>query len=192
MKKRQDYKTLFKLVGWGVDRKRTAELKKALADGLDPDSPNPADHQRTILFNNHLSPGVAKLLLAAGANASHTDANGFQPIHSTNYKVAALLLAAGADIEARFHHTLGAGTPLIAHAIRGDAKMVKFLLDHGADVLTRWNNYSNDVIGAAADSAHDPQGMGGRDKIYRLVERRIADGLTSRRFKLRSLKDVRR
>jgi len=189
---KQSYADLFSLVTNAVLTKRTGELKKALAGGLDPDIPDLEGNNRTLLFNYNLPPFVAKVLLAAGANASHTDANGYQPLHSANVKVAALLLAAGADIEARFHQTAGAGTPLIAHAIRGDAKMVKFLLDHGADVLARWNNYSNDVIGAAAQSAHDPQGMGGRDRIYRLAERHIAEGLTSRRFKLRSLKDVRR
>lgn len=187
---KKDYKTLFSLVARAVNTKRTGDLKKALADGLDPDSPDPEAYSRTLLFNYNLTPAVAKVLLAAGADASYTDANGYQPLHSANPKVAALLLAAGADIEVR------AGppkpTPLITHAIRGDAKMVKFLLDHGADVLARWDNYSNDVIGAAASSASDPNGKGGRDKIYRLVERRIADGLTSRRFKLRSLKDLRR
>jgi ankyrin repeat protein len=188
--KRQDHKTLFSLVSDAVITKRSGDLKKALADGLDPDSPDPDGNSRTLLFNYNLTPAVAKVLLAAGADASYTDANGYQPLHSANPKVAALLLEAGADIEACFHPT--GGTPLITHAIRGDAKMVKFLLDQGADVLARWENYSNDVIGAAALSAHDPHSMGGRDKIYRLVERHIADGLTSRRFKLRSLQDVRK
>lgn len=187
--KQQDYQTLFDLVSNAVITKRTGDLKKALVGGLDPDSPNPDDNGRTLLFNYHLTPAVAKLLLAAGANASYPDANAFQPLHSTNPKVAILLLAAGADIEARVP-ALGF-TPLIAHAARGDAKIVKFLLDQGADVLARWENYSNDVIGAAASSAHDPNGMGGRDKIYRLVETHIAEGLVSRRFKLRSLMDIR-
>jgi len=187
--KQQDYKTLFRLVSDAVNTKRTGKLKKVLADGLDPDSPDSEGNNRTILFNYNLPPFVAKVLLAAGANASYTDVNGYQPLHSANSKVAALLLAAGADIEAIANQT--GGTPLIAHSIRGDSRMVKFLLDHGADVLARWDNYSNDVIGAAALSAHKPNGMGGRYRIYRLVERHIADGLTSRRFKLRSLQDLR-
>ena len=187
--KQRDYKTLFDLVSNAVISKRSGALVKALADGLDPDSPDPKDNGRTLVFNYHLTPAVAKVLLAAGSDASYHDAKGYQPLHSTNPKVAALLLAAGADIEARVP-ALGI-TPLIAHAARGDAKMVKFLLEQGADVLARWENYSNDVMGAAASSAHDPNGMGGRDKIYRLVETHIAEGLISRRFKLRSLTDIR-
>jgi ankyrin repeat protein len=187
--KQRDYKTLDSLVSGAVVTKRTGALVKALAAGLDPDSPDPESSDRTFLFNYHITPAVAKALLAAGADASYTDANGYQPLHSANPKVAELLLAAGADIEARVP-SLNA-TPLITHAIRGDAKMVKFLLDRGADVLARWNNHTNDVIGAAASSASDPNNMGGRDKIYRLVERHIAEGLLSRRFKLRSLKDLR-
>lgn len=187
---KQSFAALFSLVTDAVRTKRTGELKKALVGGLDPDIPDLEGNNRTLLFNYNLPPFVAKVLLAAGANASHTDANGYQPLHSANVKVAALLLEAGADIEARSHPNVS--TPLIEHAIRGDAKMVKFLLEQGADVLERWENYSNDVIGAAAGSATNPHGHGGRDKIYRLVERHIAVGLTSRRFKLRSLKDVRR
>lgn len=187
--KQQDYENLFRLVSTAVNTKRTGDLKKALANGLDPDSPNPADNRRTVLFNYHLPSGVAKVLLAAGANAAHADVNGLQPLHSTNPKVAAMLLAAGADLEAR--EPRSGITPLIAHAHRGDAKMVKFLLEQGADVLARWNNHSNDVIGAAALSAAGPNDMGGRDKIFRLVELHIAEGLTSGCFKLRSLKDIR-
>lgn len=187
--KQQDFQTLFGLVSNAVNTKRTGDLRKALADGLDPDTPNPADNRRTMLFNYHLTPTVAKVLLAAGAKAAHTDANGLQPLHSTNPKVAALLLAAGADLEAR--EPRSGITPLIAHAHRGDAKMVKFLLEQGANVLARWSNHSNDVIGATASSADNPDGMGGHKTIYRLVERHIAEGLTAGRFKLRSLKDIR-
>lgn len=186
--KQQDYKTLFRLVSTFVSTKRIGDLRNALADGLDPDSPNPADNRRTVLFNYYLPLAVAKVLLASGANASYTDSNNLQPLHSANPKVAALLLAAGADLEAR--EPKDGLTPLIAHAYRGDAKMVKFLLDQGADVLAR-TTYGNDVIGAAAISANNPDGMGGSKLIYRLVERHIADGLISRRFKLRGLQDIR-
>jgi hypothetical protein len=187
--KQLDYKTLDSLVSSAVITKRTSALVKALADGLDPDSPDPERNGRTFLFNYHITPAVAEALLAAGADASYTDANGYQPLHSANATVVALLLAAGADIEVR-EPRFGV-TPLIAHAMRGDANMVKFLLEQGADVLARYNNHSNDIIGAAASSASDPNSFGGRDKIYRLVERCIADGLVSRRFMLRSLKDLR-
>lgn len=187
--KKQDYETLESLVSDAVITKRTGALVKALAAGLDPDSPDPERNGRTFLFNYHLTPAVAKVLLAAGADASYNDVEGYQPLHSANPKTAALLLAAGADIEARVRST--GATPVITHAARGDAKMVKFLLDQGADVLARWNNHSNDVLGAAALSAGGPHDMGGRDKIYRLVEKHIADGLTARRFKLRSLESVR-
>lgn len=189
--KQQDYEKLALLVESANSHRRTSRLIKALADGLDPDSPDPESHNRTCLFNYYLTPWAAKLLLAAGADASYIDDNGYQPLHSANVKVAPLLLAAGAKIEARAHYP--EVTPLIAHAIRGDAKMVKFLLDNGADVLARWDNYSNDVIGAAASSGNtDPKLKVGQGKIYRLVERRIAEGLILRRFKLKSLRDVRR
>ena len=186
--KQQDYKTLFGLVSNAVITKRTGDLRKALADGMDPDSPNLDDNRRTLLFNYNLPPAVAKVLLTAGANIAYPDANRLQPLHSTNPKVAALLLAAGADLEAR--EPKDGLTPLIAHAYRGDAKMVKFLLDQGAYVLAR-TTYGNDVIGAAAFSATTSNYMGGSKLIYRLVERHIADGLISRRFKLRGLQDIR-
>lgn len=190
--KQQDFEKLESLVGDAVlNFRRTSGLIQALADGLDPDSPDPKRNGRTLLFNYHLTPTVAKLLLDAGADASYVDAKGYQPLHSANPKVAALLLAAGADIEARVRDL--EMTPLITHAARGDAKMVKFLLDNGADILARWENGgSNDVIGAAAFSATASNSMGGRDRIFRLVEKHIGEGLISRRFKLLNLHDVRR
>jgi hypothetical protein len=196
--KHQDHKTLEDLVGDAVIYKKPASqkkylgaLEKALSDGLDPDSPDPERNGRTLLFNRSITPSVAKLLLDAGANASYIDEKGYQPLHSVNVTVAPLLLAAGADIEATSHYPYV--TPLITHAIRGDAKMVTFLLDNGADVLARWDHWSKDVFDAAQDNADDDAEIkSGKRKILFLVEQKIAEGLASRRFLLSSLQGVRR
>lgn len=187
--KYDDSHALFEAVGSAQNSRRYGALKKLLVDGLNPDSPFANDHGRTLLFNYHLKAGAAKILLDAGANASYVDANGYRPLHSANPQVAALLLRQGVDIEHR--NNSGQVTPLLAHAIRGDAKMVKLLLDNGADVLAAYSNHSKGIIEAAASSRGISDGFGGRDEIYRLVETHVGRGLIKGAFKLKSLRDVR-
>lgn len=184
-----DSYALFEAVGSAQNSRRYDALKQLLADGLNPDSPFANDHGRTLLFNYHLKEGVAKILLAAGANASYVDANGYTPLHSANPQVAALLLRQGVDIEDR--NNSGQVTPLLAHAMRGDAKMVKLLLDNGADVLAAYSNHSQGVIEAAASSRGNRDGFGGYEEIYRLVETHVGRGLIKGTFKLKSVRDVR-
>ncbi len=81
-------------------------------------------------------PEAAKLLLARGADV-HAVATGFgntQPLHSAatsrNLEVVRLVLAAGADPNARQNH---GWTPLHSAANHGGVEMVRVLLEHGAD-----------------------------------------------------------
>lgn len=191
-KMKNDYAALYQAVYVAHNTKRNAPLKALLDAGLNPDSPNPDDSNRTLLFNYHLSAGIAKVLLAAGADVNYRDANRMVPLHSANADVAALLLKQGADIEAEDSER---ATPLITHALRGDADMVKFLLGRGADVRATIRGHAGPmgVIEAAALSAHQDNGgiRHGHEEIYRLVEAHVGRGLVKGTFKLKSLQDLR-
>lgn len=195
-KKKDDYEALFQALYISQNTKRYAALKALLDAGLNPDSPNRDDFNRTVLFNYHLSGANAKLLLAAGADANYRDANGMVPLHSANAEVAALLLKQGADIEVEGGHQERA-TPLIAHALRGDAVMVKFLLGHGADVRATMSGPRGrmGVMEAAATSVSIAVGQisgsqGRHEEIYRLVDAHVGRGLVKGMFKLKSLRDL--
>ena len=83
-------------------------------------------------FHGHT--GIARLLVAAGADVNATSRRGETPLHSTVYwghrEIAALLIANGADVKAtdREGHT-----PLHAAAMAG-WDSVELLIANGADV----------------------------------------------------------
>lgn len=190
-KMNNDYPALFEAVRIAIVTKRYAALRALLDKGLNPNSPNEEDHGRTLLFNNHLTAGVAKVLLAAGGDVNYRDANGMVPLHSANAEVAALLLKHGADIEAI--EPVAGATPLITHAFRGDATMVKFLLGNGADVRATYRERHGlaGVMEAAALFKTCDRNMGGHEQIYRLVEAHVGRGLIQGKFTLKSLRDLR-
>jgi hypothetical protein len=81
---------------------------------------------------------AAKYLISRGADvsATGTGAGGQRPLHvAARYncvEVAKVLLDAGADINLRANDTWG--SPLVFAAHDGNVKMVKFLIERGADV----------------------------------------------------------
>jgi len=81
---------------------------------------------------------AAKYLISRGAdvNATGTGAGGQRPLHvAARYncvEVAKVLLDAGADINLRANDTWG--SPLVFAVHDGNTKMVKFLIERGADV----------------------------------------------------------
>ena len=75
---------------------------------------------------------LVEWLLAHGADHNATDYRVFTPLHyATSVEAAAALLAKGADINARPNNY--SMTPLAAAAQRGNAEVVRFLLEKGAD-----------------------------------------------------------
>ena len=83
---------------------------------------------------------AVRLLLDRGSPVDRPSRNGMQvtPLHSAaaghHAGIGALLLAAGADPNARQH---GGFAPLHAAAQNGDLALVRALLDHGADPRAR-------------------------------------------------------
>lgn len=86
---------------------------------------------------------TARLLIGRGADLEAPSRNvefapQARPLHSAlaarRRGVAAMLLAAGADANARQH---GGSTPLLQAAQHGDDELVELLLEHGADSSAR-------------------------------------------------------
>ncbi|MBN8223307.1 MAG: ankyrin repeat domain-containing protein [Xanthomonadales bacterium] len=150
-KVRNDFYRLFACACVAVNTGDLKPLRKCLASGINPDSPERDNFGRTLLFRHELPSSVAKVLLDAKANARAWDANGFTPLHNANIEVARLLLARGADIEAREHQFLG--TPLLTQAAMGRADMVEFLLDHGANVDAQ-TNQGGTALSTAQTAGH--------------------------------------
>lgn len=112
-------------------------LRACIASGVNPDSPERDNANRTLLFNRDLPGDVAKVLLDAKANPRARDDLGFTPLHNASTGAARHLLAHGADIEAK--EPVFDGTPLLTQAALGRASMVEFLLAHGANVDAETN-----------------------------------------------------
>ena len=119
-------------------------LTRLLASGSDPNEGCEFDGAIALHYAamNHLFPGATNMvrqLLKAGANpnARTTDAGRMMPLHHAAqngaHEIAALLLDAGARIDAREN---GYGrTALMLAAAHGHDTCVALLVDHGADVF---------------------------------------------------------
>ncbi len=95
-------------------------------------------------------------LLSRGAHAGAVANNAMQvqPLHSAaalrQWEAARLLVAAGADVNARQQ---GGWTPLHAAAAGGDLAIAQLLLDHGADPR-RPNDQGVDALALAQSKGH--------------------------------------
>jgi ankyrin repeat protein len=100
--------------------------------------------------------GAARRLLDAGADASAVARNSMrvQPLHSASAgghrAICALLLARGADVNARQH---GGWTPLHAAAQNGDTELAEMLLAAGADPGAT-DDDGHTAAALAADAGH--------------------------------------
>jgi ankyrin repeat protein len=105
----------------------TGEVNSYSADGFTPLG-------LACYFGNR---DIVKYLLANGADPNKPSSNSFKvaPLHSataiSDYDLTVLLLAHGADVNARQQSGV---TPLHSAAHNGQLKIAKLLIDHGADV----------------------------------------------------------
>ncbi len=119
-----------------------AKVSRLLALGADVNATDSRGNTPLKYASAEPHPEVLRLLTAHGASATIADDRGFTPLHCAAghgfYKEAIemveILLQAGADVNARSLH-LGF-VPL--HEAR-TARMVDWLLTHGADVTVRNN-----------------------------------------------------
>ena len=162
-KLRNDFARLFEIARHAHHTGDLNPLRACLASGVNPDSPERDNKMRSLLFKHDLPTPVAKVLLDAKANPRARDTAGFTPLHNTNVAIAPFLLARGADIEAE-EHRFG-GTPLICHASMGRADMVKFLLDHGANV---------DARSTLEDTAFSVAEAGGHTEVCAVITAHLA------------------
>lgn len=106
----------------------------------------------------HGRPEAVMTLLANGANPTEVDEEGCTPLHhaarSTDPSVAALLLDAGASLDALNH---AGQSPLAQAALAGNWRMLKFLVERGAKP---WPLGGDPVLlAAAATDDDDPAGV---------------------------------
>jgi ankyrin repeat protein len=136
------------------DTDRVGEL---LAGGIAPDAPTPDGFTPLQLAAFFGAPGVAAALLKAGAdvNAVADNEMRIQPLHAAaagrHGDVAALLVAAKADVNARQRH---GWAPLHSAAHNGDAELVSALLHAGADPRAT-NDDGRTAAELAAEAGHD-------------------------------------
>ena len=85
-----------------------------------------------------LFPGALRVLLNAGLNPNVWDGNGNSPLHLVeDIGTLRLLLEFGADVEALNH---AGATPFLMAAKRSDVRIMKALIDEGADIHARDKN----------------------------------------------------
>jgi ankyrin repeat protein len=106
---------------------------------------------------------VARHLLAHGARADATDADGYRAIHWSSAQVMAVLLDAGTDPDSRqgtvrrrgITYPSDAATALITASGRADHAAVRLLISAGANVNAQ-NRWRRTALHEAADAASKP------------------------------------
>ncbi|BDS10466.1 ankyrin repeat domain-containing protein [Aureispira anguillae] len=124
-------------------------VKKALADGADPNAVGPnSGALHCAAFNGHKA--VVDLLLKSGADCNQKDNQSFYPLHLAASKgqvgICNTLIKAGATLNSI---TEAGGTPLHVAAASDHPKVVTALVKAGANLEARDNNGLT-VLAAAA------------------------------------------
>lgn len=118
-----------------------AKLKALLAAGADHAAADEAGETALMLAAHHGHVGAVQVLLAAGADVNATSPQGWTAIAKAAYngeaergyvEVVEMLADAGANLDARIFFGI---TPLMLAAGGGDASVVEWLINKGADVL---------------------------------------------------------
>ncbi|MFC4452848.1 ankyrin repeat domain-containing protein [Deinococcus sonorensis] len=121
---------------------------------LHQDSPDGFSLLGLCAFFGHTD--LAAELIGLGASVDRPSQNTMQvrPLHSAaagnHTELAELLLAHGADVDARQH---GGFTPLMAAAQNGNLELVRVLLDRGADPLMQTED-GRDALSLASEEGH--------------------------------------
>ncbi len=112
---------------------RAREADELLAAGADVDRSDGSGTALAVAAANG-SAGVARVLLAHGADPDSPGFGGMTPVHeacqSGQTDLARLLVSAGGDVNAA---TISGETPLLYAARNGDAALAGFLLESGAE-----------------------------------------------------------
>lgn len=116
-----------------------ARVRKALAQGISPDQIDEAGGTGLMCASKFGFEGIVKILLSAGASVNVAMSKKLSStrgrtalIYAAEYghmNIAKHLVAAGANVNAE---TTWGESPLYHATCRGDLRMVKFLLAHGA------------------------------------------------------------
>lgn len=114
----------------GVDSRDITIVKKLLSNGVDVNAVNETGQTALHVTQNI---DITRLLLEHGGNVHAIDDAGMTPLFNKETDVAAVLLDAGADINAR---SAKGNTPFTWHAYSGYLDGLRFLASRGADVNT--------------------------------------------------------
>ncbi|HQT00997.1 MAG: hypothetical protein B7Y26_02735 [Hydrogenophilales bacterium 16-64-46] len=119
-----------------------AALQTQLAAGVSPAAVDEAGETALMLAAQGGHVAVVKALIAAGADVNAASPQGWTALAKAAYngetergyvEVVELLADAGANLDARIFFGI---TPLMLAAGGGDASVVEYLINRGADVLT--------------------------------------------------------
>ncbi|PJK12446.1 hypothetical protein CO614_05375 [Lysobacteraceae bacterium NML120232] len=153
----RDQRTLVQLAAVLPDLRLLRELiARGVSVAAAPGKPSPL--LAATRDSWHGRPEAVMTLLANGANPGETDDEGCTPLHhaarSTDPSVAALLLDAGAELEAL---NQAGQSPLAQAALVGNWRMLKFLVERGAKT---WPLAGEPVLlAASATDDDDPAGV---------------------------------
>ena len=129
-KKPEMGKSKQQLMQRAIEKADVRGLQTLLAQGADPNGILDDGHVPLVAAVSTDDERIVAALIDAGANPRHRNQLGMTALqYASSPKVAALLVAAGADVNATDNY---GGNPLSSVASNGDATTVKWLLSQGA------------------------------------------------------------